>query len=101
RAGAAKAAPLLAAHGHGVDVADLDVLRLVLLFERLLDLGLARTRGHLERVPTLGVELVGALGDHRADHDLARGPRRHLASPFSRSLKFSSSCSSDSFASNR
>src|SRR5438128_1898688 len=101
RSGAAKAAPLLAAHAHRVDVADLDVLRLVLLFESLLDLRLARGGRDLERVPALGVELVGALGDDRPDHDLARGSRRHLTSPSSRLLKFSSRSSIESFASNR
>src|SRR5439155_8342951 len=98
---AAKAAPLLAAHAHRVDIADLDVLRLVLLFESLLDLRLARGGRDLERVPALGVELVGALGDDRPDHDLARGSRRHLTSPSSRLLKFSSRSSIESFASNR
>src|SRR5207249_2627528 len=40
----------LAAHVHGVDLFDLDVLRLVLLLERLLDLGLGRARVDLEGV---------------------------------------------------
>src|SRR5437899_9512782 len=39
---AAEVAALLATHVHGVDALDLDALRLVLLFQCVLDLGLAR-----------------------------------------------------------
>src|SRR5439155_26869212 len=94
--GAAASAPeraaLLAAHRHSVDALDLDALRLVLLLERLLDLGLRRCGKDLERIAALRVELVGALCDHGADHDLRRCFRRHQAvsSSLWRGLKFSS-----------
>src|SRR5207248_1076933 len=103
-ADAPEAAPRLAAHVDGVDFLDLDALRLVLLLERLLDLRLRGARGHLEGVPALGVQLVGALGDERPDDDLARCSRRHSSvssgsSPrLPRGLKFSSSSSIESFA---
>src|SRR2546429_3397718 len=101
RARAPERAPLLAAHRHGVDPLDLDVLRLVLLLERFLDLGLRRAGEDLERVAALRVELVRALGDHGADHDLRCCFRRHQALSFWRGLKFSSSSSMASFASSR
>src|SRR2546430_14901659 len=99
-AGAAEGAALLATHRHGVDPLDLDVLRLVLLLERLLDLGLRCGGKDLERVAALGVELVRALCDHGADHDLGGGFRRHQvvsSSSLRRGRKFSSSSSMASF----
>src|SRR5207253_2877568 len=99
RAYAPEAAPLFPAHGHGVDVPHLDVLGLVLLLQRLFDLGLAGRGRDLERVAALRVEEVRAFGDDRSDHDLAGRPGRHLPSPFSRWLKFSSISSIDPFAS--
>src|SRR5204863_1596562 len=99
RARAAPRAALFAAHGHGVDSLDRDVLRLVLLLEGLFDLGLGRDREDFERVPALRVELVGALGDHGADHDLGGCAVGHQAvsSSLPRELKFSSSSSMVSF----
>src|SRR5579859_2117899 len=78
RARAARAAPLLATHADGVHVSDLDALRLVLLLERLFDVGLGGARRDTERIAPLRVEHVGALGDDRADHDLGRRARGHL-----------------------
>src|SRR5713226_4457866 len=116
RADSPKAAAGLAAHGHGIDVLDLDPLGFVLLLEGLLDLGLRGRGGDPERVPPLRVELVGALGDDRADHDLGGCAGGHSGSwpPWSCAswssrpafgrcglLKFSSSSSRQSFASNR
>src|SRR5690348_13900550 len=89
RACAPPRAPLLAAHRHRVDVPDLDALGLVLLLERLLDLGLGRGREHLEGVATLRVEQVRALGDDRADHDLAGGLSRHSRCSFRASARSS------------
>src|SRR5216683_265741 len=110
RADAAQAAPALAAHGDCVDVSDLDALGLVLVLEGLLDLGLARRLRDPERVPPLRVQLVGPLGDDRADHDFGGGACGHEASfsagsgaiPLGRVglPKFSSSSSRQSFASN-
>src|SRR6266849_9685168 len=80
RADSAQAAAVLAAHGHGVDFLDPDALGFVLLLEGLLDFGLVGVRRDLERVPALGVELVGALGDDRADHDFGSGAGGHCAS---------------------
>src|SRR5882672_4136401 len=80
RADAAHAAALLAPHAHRVHVFDLDALRLVLLLERLLDLRLGGLRGDAKRVPALRVQLVGALGDKRADHYLGGGSSGHFAS---------------------
>src|SRR5665213_4429693 len=79
RSGAAKAAPALPAHAHRVHVLDLDALCFVLLLQSLLDVGLGGMRRDSERVPALGVELVGALGDHRADHDLGGGSSGNFA----------------------
>src|SRR6266851_540748 len=101
RADTAEAAALLAAHRHGVDVPDLDVLGLVLLLERLLDLGLRCARQDLEGVAALRVEQVGALGDDRPDHDLRGGSGGHSTSSLWRGLKFSSRSSSVSFESSR
>src|SRR5439155_2882272 len=101
RADAPEAATSLPAHGHSVDVLDLDVLRLVLLFERLLDICLGGMRIDLEGVPPLRVEVIGALGDERPYHDLARCSRGHTAASLWRGLKFSSSRSIESFASSR
>src|SRR2546422_10400137 len=80
RAHTAQAAPVLAAHGHRVDVPHLDAVSLVLLLERFLDVGLVGRLGDPERVTALRVELVGALGDDRADHDLGGGAGGHSAS---------------------
>src|ERR1700730_2131560 len=77
---AAQAATALAPHAHGVDVLHFDALRFVLLLERFLDVGLGSVRGNAKRVPALRIELVGALGDDRADHDLGGGSRGHSGS---------------------
>src|SRR5207247_2501299 len=103
-ADAAEAAALLASHRDRVDRLHLDVLRLVLLLERLFDLSLARGRGNLERVPAQRVEQVRALRDDRADHNLARGSGRHSSASsgsLPRGLKFSSSSSIDSLESSK
>src|SRR5690349_1686611 len=73
RDAAAPAAPRLAAHVHRVDRDHRDALRRVVLLERSRDLGLAGVAGDAERVATELVERVGALGDHRAQHDLVGG----------------------------
>src|SRR5438270_11957240 len=73
---AAQIAAALAAHVDRVHLADLDALPLVLLLQRLLDLGLGGRARDAERVPALHVELVGPLGDDRPDHDLGRLRRR-------------------------
>src|SRR5438445_10285657 len=116
RADAARAAAVLAAHRYGADVPNFAALGFVLVLERLLDLGLAGRLRAPERVPTLRVELIRALGDDRADHDLGGRARCHSASCWSCSCsvgpgaiplgrvglpKFSSSSSRQSFASNR
>src|SRR5712692_345551 len=80
-ADSAKAAAPLAPHAHRVDVLDLDALRLVLLLESLFDVRLGGLGGDAERITALRVELVGALGDDRADHDLGCRSRGHSSTP--------------------
>src|SRR5438445_11024355 len=105
----AQVATALPAHGHRIDVLDPDDLGDVLLLEGLLDVGLGCAWSDLEGVPTLRIQLVSALGDHRADYDLGCIAGGHSASPpaavdaFGRCgrLKVSSSRSRQSLASNR